>query len=189
MNKKGVLLIISGPSGVGKGTVMNEILKRKNNVVYSVSATTRAIRPGEVPNVNYYYKSWDEFDDMIKTGEILEWDTFCGDRYGTPKTPLELNLKAGKDVLLDITVSGALAVKKAFPKDSISIFLEPPSLAELERRLRNRKTETETKINERLSKAASEIEQKDKFDYIVVNDNLTLAVQKVMDIMEKEKKI
>jgi len=189
MHNKGVLLILSGPSGVGKGTVMNEILKRKTNVVYSVSATTRAIRPGEVFDVNYYYKTWDEFDDMIKTGEILEWDTFCGDRYGTPKTPLEVNLKAGKDVLLDITVQGAIAVKKAFPNDSVSIFLEPPSLAELERRLRNRKTETEAKINERLSKAASEIEQKDKFDYIVVNDNLEQAVQKVMEIMDKVKKM
>ena len=165
--KKGLLLVVSGPAGSGKGTVLADLL-RDGNYAFSVSATTRAPRPGEVDGVNYHFLSVAEFERRIAAGEMLEYTCYCGTYYGTPKREAEEVLASGKHLLLEIEVEGAANVKAAYP-DAICVMLLPPSFAVQEARLRGRGTETEEKIGERLARAKAEVPQVIKYDYVVFN--------------------
>lgn len=179
---KGKLLVVSGPSGAGKGTVISELMKKRNDVCFSVSATTRAPRPGEVDGVNYFFVSRDQFKRMIDNGEMLEYAQYVNNFYGTPKTYVEEKLNSGMHVVLDIEVQGAAQVTKAAP-EAISVFLVPPSLEILEQRLRNRGTETEEQIQGRLHTARKEYTQADFYQYIVVNDSVETAVDELNAIL------
>jgi len=165
--KKGLMIVISGPAGSGKGTV-NAHLLNTGEFVYSVSATTRAPRPGELDGVNYHYITREEFLSRIQSGDMLEYTEYCGNFYGTPRKEAEEVLASGKHLILEIEVEGARNVKKAFP-DAVLIMLLPPSFAVQEHRLRSRGTETEEKIRERLTRTREEIAQADCYDYVVYN--------------------
>jgi len=167
MSKKGLLIVVSGPAGSGKGTVNAKLIER-DEFVYSVSATTRAPRPGEVDGVNYYYITHDEFERRITLGDMLEYTSYCGNYYGTPKTEAERVLKSGKNLILEIEVDGAMQVKKKYP-DALLIMLLPPSYKVQEERLRGRGTETEEKIRERLEQTKNEVVKAPEYDYIVYN--------------------
>ncbi len=183
--RRGALFVIAGPSGVGKGTVVSEVRRRLHDPpVVSVSATTRPPRPDEVDGVDYYFVDDEGFDRMERDGELLEWaEVFRGHRYGTPAGPVELHRSAGRDVLLEIDVEGARQVRERVP-DAVMILLEPPSRAELERRLRSRGTESEADIAERLATADRELAQRDRFDHVVVNDDVEAASSQVAAIIE-----
>ena len=182
---KGMLIVISGPSGVGKGTIGNEILKRHSeNTCFSVSATTRKIRPGEKEGVHYFYKTPEEFNRMIENNEFLEYmQVFKKDSYGTPKSFVEEKRNAGFNVLLDIDVKGAMKVKANCP-EALLIFIAPPSFAELRQRLVLRATETPEAVERRLSEAGTEMGYMSKYDFIVVNDVLENAVETVERILK-----
>ncbi|MDE6182746.1 MAG: guanylate kinase [Eubacteriales bacterium] len=186
MDKKGLLVIVSGPSGAGKGTVVSELIKH-NNYALSISVTTREARNGEIEGVHYFFKTNEEFEKMIKENQLLEYAQFCGNYYGTPTFYVEEQLKQGKNVILEIEVQGALQVKKIF-KDAILIFLTPPNIIELKNRLKKRATETEDKINMRMKRAKEEIKLIDKYDYIVVNNIVADAVSDIENIVNSEKK-
>ena len=164
---KGLMIVISGPAGSGKGTVNAHLLKT-GEIVYSVSATTRAPRPGEVDGVNYHYISREEFLSRIESGDMLEYTEYCGNFYGTPLKEAREVLASGKNLILEIEVEGARNVKAAYP-DAVLIMLLPPSFAVQEHRLRSRGTETEEKICERLRRTREEIKQADCYDYVVYN--------------------
>ena len=164
---KGLLIVISGPAGSGKGKV-TEILTEKYGFVKSVSITTRAPRPGETDGVNYYYITHDEFERRITLGDMLEYTSYCGNYYGTPKTEAERVLESGKNLILEIEVDGAMQVKKKYP-DALLIMLLPPSYKIQEERLRGRGTETEEKILERLEQTKNEVVKASEYDYIVYN--------------------
>lgn len=165
--KKGLMIVISGPAGSGKGTV-NSHLFETGNFVYSVSATTRAPRAGEVDGVNYHFISKEEFLERISSGGMLEYTEYCGNYYGTPKKEAEEVLRSGKNLILEIEVEGAKNVKNKYP-DAVLIMLLPPSFATQEARLRSRGTETEDKIRERLTRTREELKEIDCYDYIVYN--------------------
>jgi len=184
MTKRGKLLVLSGPSGCGKGTVLRALMEGRSDMVFSVSATTRAPRPGEVDGREYYFVSRERFMEMVERGELLEHAEFVGNCYGTPKAPVLTQLEAGRHVLLDIEVQGAAQVKKAMP-EAVLVFLAPPSLEELERRLRGRGTETEEKIQGRLKTAEYEMTLAGEYDYTVVNDEVARAAAEVAEILEK----
>ena len=167
MSKKGLLIVVSGPAGSGKGTVNAKLIER-DEFVYSVSATTRAPRPGEVDGINYYYITHDEFERRITLGDMLEYTSYCGNYYGTPKTEAERVLESGKNLILEIEVDGAMQVKKKYP-DALLIMLLPPSYKIQEERLRGRGTETEEKILERLEQTKNEVVKASEYDYIVYN--------------------
>lgn len=181
--KKGHLIIFSGPSGVGKGTVKDLLLKKEElNLHYSVSCTTRAPRKGEENGVHYYFISQDEFDKRIEDDAFLEYAQFVGNSYGTPKDKVEEQLNSGKNVLLEIEMQGALQVMEKCP-EAITIFLLPPSLEELERRIRGRGTEADEVIQKRLEKARKEMAMKDKYQFHVLNDTVERAVSEISDII------
>lgn len=182
---KGTLFIVSGPSGCGKGTVLAEILKQ-DNVYYSVSATTRDPRPGEVNGVNYHFLSKDEFEKLIENGGMLEYANYCGNYYGTPKKPVEDMLAEGKNVILEIEVQGALKVMEKCP-EAVSVFILPPSLNELRRRLHKRGTETEEVIEKRIGEAAGEIRKAVNYDYVMINGELEIAVSDLLSIINSQK--
>lgn len=182
---KGTLFIVSGPSGCGKGTVLAEILKQ-DNVYYSVSATTRAPRPGEINGVNYHFLSKDEFEKLIENGGMLEYANYCGNYYGTPKKPVEDMLAEGKNVILEIEVQGALKVMEKCP-EAVSVFILPPSLKELRRRLHKRGTETEEIIEKRIGEAAGEIRKAINYDYVMINGELEIAVSDLLSIINSQK--
>lgn len=167
MSKKGLLIVVSGPAGSGKGTVNAKLIER-DEFVYSVSATTRAPRPGEIDGINYYYITHDEFERRITLGDMLEYTSYCGNYYGTPKTEAERVLESGKNLILEIEVDGAMQVKKKYP-DALLIMLLPPSYKIQEERLRGRGTETEEKILERLEQTKNEVVKASEYDYIVYN--------------------
>ncbi|MDL2289307.1 guanylate kinase [Clostridia bacterium OttesenSCG-928-F22] len=186
-NLDGLLIVVSGPSGVGKGTVCEEILRQHPDIKLSTSITTRERRPGEKEGVHYFFRSREEFETMIENGMLLEYAHVYGDYYyGTPKQYVHDELANGNDVLLEIDVNGALQVKKNFPK-AILIFIAPPSLYELERRLKERGTETGEYLNDRLKASVSELEKMRSYDYMVVNDTVTTAREKIDCIITAEK--
>lgn len=183
MKKK--LFVLSGSSGVGKGTVINGFLKRNPNYSLSISCTTRDKRPGEQDGVNYFYLTRDEFEQSIKNGEFLEWAEFAQNLYGTKRAFVDKCLNNGKDLILEIETVGALKVKEQMP-EAVLIFIAPPSLEELEHRLRNRHTEDEATIQKRLSAVREEIERAKKYDYTIVNDEVDSAILKLEEIIKKE---
>lgn len=182
---EGILFILSGPSGCGKGTVCKELLKVNQQLQLSISVTTRKARSHEQEGVNYFFKSQKEFKDMIENNKLLEWATFCDNSYGTPRDYVEQQLAAGNDVMLEIEVQGALQVKAKFPEAKL-IFLMPPSLEELKKRIELRGTETKDVIDMRMVRAKEEVRLTDKYDYIVLNDRLEDAVNDVLTVMRAE---
>lgn len=186
-NKRGLLIVVSGPSGVGKGTICKSLLVRNPRVHFSVSATTRKPRPGEVDGVDYFFKSVEEFERMIAQDEFLEhMRVFGTSYYGTPRDAVEEDLAVGHDVLLEIDVNGALNVKKAAP-DAVSIFIGPPSMSELKSRLIGRGTESPEALEKRFNQAFSEMQTIADYDYLVINDVLDAAVAAVEDIISAER--
>lgn len=184
---KANLIIISGPSGVGKGTVCDALLCKYSGIALSISATTRKPRSSDTDGVNYYFKSEDEFKQMIENDEFLEWAVYNGNYYGTPLAPVLTQLGGGTDVLLEIDVQGALNVMKKYP-DGIFIFIAPPTVGDLRKRLTGRGTESDDEINRRIAAAESELNQKDKYDYIVINRVVDEAVDEIIEIIENHKK-
>ena len=172
------LIIITGPSGVGKGTVIKEILEKDADIWLSISATTRTPRIGEKDGVNYYFLSEERFKDMVDKKEFLEWAQFAGNYYGTPLSTVNQKIEEGFIVLLEIEVEGAKQIKEKFP-EALSIFLLPPSNEELEKRIRNRGTENDEAINRRLRRAIYEIESSDEFDFVLTNHNIDETVKRV----------
>ena len=181
---KGKLIVVSGPSGVGKGTIVKTLIKRREDVVESVSCTTRAPRTGEIHGREYFFLSKEEFIRRIDENDFLEYDEHFGNYYGTPKSFVREMLKE-KHVILEIDVVGALNAKKAFP-ESILVMIAPPSVEELKRRLTGRGTETDKEIENRLERLSYELSQKDKYDYVVVNDDLERAIAEVSNIIDKD---
>lgn len=181
---KGMLIVVSGPSGCGKGTVLAEILK-SDRIFYSVSATTRSPRPGETDGVNYYFLTKEKFVQLIEEDGMLEYASYCGNYYGTPKRPVEDMLEQGKHVILEIEVQGAMKIMEKRP-EAVFVFILPPSLKELERRLNKRGTEAEDVIKKRLSEAAGEINLAYKYDYAVINGELSEAVDDLKAIIRAE---
>ena len=183
---RGLLIVLSGPSGVGKGTVRAAVFANNQfQYVYSVSATTRAQRPGEVDGKDYYFVSREEFETMIQNEDLLEYAEYVGNYYGTPIQKIEENLAAGHDVFLEIEVQGAMKVKERMP-EGIFIFLAPPNLEELESRITGRGTDAAHVIQERMATAKEEIELMQHYDYVVVNDQVQHAVDKINAIIQSE---
>jgi len=183
-DKKGKLVVISAPSGTGKGTVINELLKLRPDFAFSVSATTRTPRPNETNGVEYTFLSHDLFQKMIENDEFLEYAKYVGEFYGTPIKPIIDNINSGNNIILDIEVQGAKQVM-AKDIDAVTIFIEAPDMAELEKRLRGRGTDSDEKIHARLERARQEIEEKIHYDYVVVNDNALRAAKEILEIIEK----
>ena len=182
----GKLFIIAGCSGVGKGTILKMFLEKNPDVKFSISATTRNPREGEKDGVNYFFISEDEFQKAIENKEFLEWAEFSGNFYGTKKSFVEKTLAKGIDLILEIEVQGAKQVKEKMP-DAVSIFIMPPSIEELEKRLRGRHTEDEATIQKRLKQVERELEASKTFDYIIVNDNLEKALTQFQNIYDERK--
>lgn len=176
--------MVSGPSGVGKGAIVQRLLGLIGDVQLSISATTRPARPGEVDGVHYYFMSPEAFQAVIDCGGFLEWADVFGRRYGTPREPAEQALAAGRDVLLEVNVDGARQVR-AGTDEAHLVFIKPPTLAELERRLRLRGTESEDQVRRRLSAATEELRTEPEFDETVVNDDLDTAVKAVADAIAR----
>ncbi len=185
--KKGKLFVLSAPSGGGKSTIVRRLLKEMENMEYSISVTTRPKRKGEINGKDYYFVSEREFKKMIENNEFLEYAVVHNHYYGTKKSIIEEKLKAGKSILLDIDVQGAINIKKLMP-DAVLIFIDIPSLKELEKRLRNRGTDSEEVIKLRLENAKKELEYKNKYDYVVMNDNLEKCINEIKAIIKKELK-
>lgn len=183
--RKGLLVLISGPSGTGKGTVCDLLRKKQPELSYSISATTRQPRPGEQDGVNYYFYDKARFQQMIEAGELLEWAEVYGNYYGTPKQKVLDRLEAGEDILLEIDTQGALNVMKAMP-EGLYIFLLPPSLEELAARLKGRGTETEESLQRRLGAAVDEIRIAHSYRYVVVNDTVEKAADTIANIIKAE---
>ena len=186
MTNKGLLIVYTGASGVGKGTIMKELLRKNPNLRLSVSATTRAPREGEVNGREYYFVTHERFDELIAEDGFLEYAEYVGNKYGTPKEPVFRMLDEGLDVILEIEVKGFLQVKEACP-DCVTIFIAPPSFEVLQERLRGRGTESEEVIEQRLKTAEQELQSHNLFDHVVVNDDLDRAVEEVLSIIADRK--
>lgn len=185
--RNGLLLVISGPSGVGKGTLVKALMDRSSKIKVSVSATTREPRPGEIEGVHYFFKSEEEFKAMVDRGEFLEYIHVFGSKYyGTPRSFVEQHLENGYDVILEIDVQGAMKVKQAFP-DAVLIFITAPSMSEIKSRLIGRGTETMEQVEKRFATAFEEIKMIPEYDYVVVNDVVDVAVHHMEAILEAER--
>ncbi|MDY5987830.1 guanylate kinase [Sporofaciens sp. SGI.106] len=185
MNQKGILIVVSGFSGAGKGTIMKELLKKYDNYALSISATTRGPREGEVDGREYFFKTREEFEKMIAKDELIEYAMYVNNYYGTPKAYVEEQLNAGRDVILEIEIQGALKVKEKFP-ETLLLFVTPPTAEILKNRLVGRGTETMDVIEQRMKRACEEAEGMEKYDYYVVNDVLEDCVEHVHQIIQAE---
>lgn len=185
MERKGILIVVSGFSGSGKGTIMNELMKKYDNYALSISATTRKPRAGEEEGVHYFYKTTEEFEKMIAQDALIEYARYVDNYYGTPRVYVEEQLEAGKDVVLEIEIQGALKVKEKFP-DTLLLFVTPPTAQELRRRLVGRGTETMDVIEYRMKRAVEESEGMDKYDYLIINDDLQECVEEMHRIIQGE---
>ena len=185
MNKEGILIVVSGFSGAGKGTIMKALLERYDNYALSISATTRNPRPGEEEGKAYFFKTTEEFEKMIAQDDLIEYAMYVGNYYGTPKAYVEEQLRAGKDVILEIEIQGALKVKEKFP-NTLLLFVTPPSAEELRKRLEGRGTETQEVIDGRMKRAIEEAEDMDQYDYLVVNDELDVCVEEMHHLIQGE---
>lgn len=183
MSKKGILIVISGFSGSGKGTIVREMMEKYDNYALSISMTTRVPRQGERDGVEYFFVTKETFERTIQEDGLIEYADYCGNYYGTPRAYVEEQLNAGKDVILEIEIQGALKVKKRFP-ECLLLFITPPSAAELKRRLTGRGTESPEVIEQRLSRAYEESEGVEAYDYIVINDVLESSVEEVHSLVE-----
>ena len=184
-DKRGLLIVVSGPSGTGKGTICKAIIEKRDDVFLSVSATTRSPREGEQNGVHYHFLSVDEFEKNIKDDQMLEHAVFCGNYYGTPKKAVDEMLDAGKNVILEIEVQGAMKVKEKYP-EGVYVFVLPPSMDELRRRLTGRGTETQEVVEERLKTALKEFEYIEKYNYTLLNDEVDKAVKRLESIIDAE---
>ena len=184
--KKGILTIISGFSGAGKGTLLNEMLKKYNNYSLSISATTRKPREGEIDGKSYLFKSKEEFEDMIREDAFIEYASYVGNYYGTPKSYVMDKLEKGQDVILEIEIQGALKVKEKYP-EAMLIFISTPNALSLKERLEGRKTENTDQIKARLKRAAEEAGGMEKYDSILINDNLNEAVDNLHQLIQSQK--
>lgn len=183
---KGSVFIVSGPSGVGKGTIVKSVIDKRDDMFLSISCTTRAPRDGEQDGVNYHYISKEEFEKRIKEGYFLEWENYVGNYYGTPKAPIEEAIKIGKNTLLEIEVGGAFQAKKIFP-DAVLVFVVPPTYEELKRRLQKRDEGNEVAIaaiEKRMERALLEYEKIKDYDYIIVNNELEKAIEDLEKIID-----
>lgn len=183
MDDRGILIVISGFSGAGKGTVVKEILRRYDEYALSVSMTTRAPRTGEREGVEYFFTTVEQFEEIIRNDGLLEYASYCGNYYGTPKAYVERMLSEGKNVILEIEVQGGTQIRELYP-ESLLLFVTPPSAQELENRLRTRGTETEEVIRKRLTRAAQEVPYMKDYEYIVINDDLSECVSNIHSIVE-----
>ncbi len=185
MNKKGILVVVSGFSGAGKGTLMKMLMENYDNYSLSISATTRAPREGEVNGKDYFFVTKEEFQRMINNDELLEYAQYVDNYYGTPRSYVESELEKGKDVILEIEIQGALSIHGRYP-DSLLIFVTPPSAKELKRRLINRGTETEENIKKRLNRAAQEAVGVENYDYILINDDLNESLERLHKLIQDQ---
>ena len=185
--KKGILLVVSAPSAGGKGTILKELFRQDGNLRMSVSATTRQPRPGEENGKDYYFMSREEFQELVAGGRMLEHAEYVGNCYGTPREPVEEWLAEGLDVVLEIDVQGGAQIKRLAP-DCVSVFITPPSMEVLEKRLRDRGTEDDETVRKRLAAAREELPHAEDYDYIVVNDRLEDAVEDMLAILRSEKR-
>lgn len=183
---KGKLFIVSGPSGSGKDTILQGVFKKHPEIKLSISSITRAMRVGEVEGEKYHFISRDEFEELLKNDMLLEHNVFVGNYYGTPKAPVEECLNAGGDMILEIDVNGAAQVREKMP-DAISIFIMPPSFEVLKNRLSGRGTETEEVVEQRMTAALGEIARAKEYDYIVINDQLDVAIDGLLSIVLSER--
>lgn len=184
--KRGILIVVSGPSGCGKGTIIRSLLNKKKNLWLSISCTSRKKRKGEIEGKDYYFLTKEEFEEKIEKKEFIEYAKYSDNYYGTPKKYIEQHLNKGEDVILEIEIIGALKIKEILP-DTLFIFILPPSMSELKRRLEGRETETKEKINQRFRRAYEEINAVNDYNYVVVNDNVDYAVEKIEAILISEK--
>lgn len=182
---RGILFVVSAPAGCGKDTILEKAFAKEINLCYSVSATTRAMRAGETEGISYYFKTREEFEKMIADGELLEHTEYCGNYYGTPKQTVQDALELGQNVVLKIEIEGAENVKRLIP-EAVLIFILPPSMQELNRRLHKRGTEDEETIAQRLKQAEKEISFAENYDYVIVNGDLDKAVQDLVSIVDAE---
>ncbi len=187
IKRRGLMLVLSSPSGAGKTTISRALLKRDANVMMSGSVTTRPKRPGEVEGVDYFFLDPTEFNLMVNRGELLEYAKVFGHYYGTPRTPVEKALSAGRDVLFDIDWQGTQQLKASARDDLVSVFILPPSTAELEKRLRTRAQDSAKVVAERMAKAADEMSHWAEYDYIIVNRNVEESVMRVQAILAAER--
>ena len=185
MNDRGILIVVSGFSGAGKGTIMKELMKKYDNYALSISATTRNPRPGEEDGREYFFKTVEEFEKMIANDELIEYAKYVDNYYGTPRAYVEEQLKNGKDVILEIEIQGALKVREKFP-ETLLLFVTPPSAKELKSRLVNRGTETMDVIEFRMNRAKEEALGMDQYDYLIVNDDLHTCVEEMHQIIQGE---
>ena len=184
---KGILIVLSGFSGAGKGTLVKELMKTYDNYALSISMTTRKPREGEVHGREYFFTERESFEEKIAQNGLIEYAEYCGNYYGTPRDYVKEMLAAGRDVLLEIEIQGMHKVKKMFP-DMLTLFVTPPSIAELEKRLRGRGTETEEVIKKRLARAAEEAKGMEDYEYLVVNDDLQECVEEIHSIVKAAKR-
>ncbi len=187
MKQRGMLLVVSAPSGAGKTTIVKHILKQYPSFGFSVSATTRGKRPGEIDGKDYYFLSKEEFEKRINRGDLVEHEEIYSNYYGTLKSEIERALENGRDIVFDVDVNGGLSIKARFP-EAVIIFVKPPSLETLRRRLEGRGSETKEQIECRMERVEMELEKGEQYDYIIVNDELKRALGEVFDIIEKKRK-